>query len=93
MKINGQGPVNFWARVLDNYRQPKNAKGESSAAKADILQLSPEGRFIKEIKALALRDEGVRVELVEAIRARIESGDYHISVSDLADAILKEMGK
>jgi flagellar biosynthesis anti-sigma factor FlgM len=93
LKINGQGPVEFWARVLENYRQPANAKEEGDVTKADILQLSSEGRFIQEIKAIAARDDTIRVKLVETIRARIASGDYDIAVSDLADAILKELGR
>lgn len=93
MKINGQGPVNFWSRILETYRRPVNEKEKGAPAKEDTLQLSPEGQFIQEIKALANRDNFIRVEVVEAIRTRLETGNYNVPAADLAEAILKEMGR
>jgi len=93
LKINGQGPVNFWSRILETYCQPVNDKGKGTPAKEDTLQLSAEGQFFQEIKALAARDDFIRVELVEAIRNRLESRTYSVRVTELAEAILKEMGR
>ncbi|MBC7326045.1 MAG: flagellar biosynthesis anti-sigma factor FlgM [Moorella sp. (in: Bacteria)] len=90
MKITGQQPVT-WNRITEVYRQYTAAKDKYPQA-TDSLQISPEGRLLLELKALAAGLEGSSEARVEAIRARLAAGTYSIPVEDVAAALLKEIG-
>ncbi|APC07863.1 flagellar biosynthesis anti-sigma factor FlgM [Neomoorella thermoacetica] len=96
MKITGEGPVS-WNRVRAAYQQAARVKGNGRPAEArreeDYVQLSPDTRFINVLKTRLAGEEDIRSTRVEAIRARLAAGTYNVPAADVADAILKEMGR
>lgn len=96
MKITGEGQLS-WDRVRAAYQQAAGVKGNDRPAKArqeeDTVQLSPDSRFINELKMRLAGEEDIRPARVEAIRARLAAGTYSVPAVDVADAIMKEMGR
>ncbi|MGI9862432.1 flagellar biosynthesis anti-sigma factor FlgM [Moorella naiadis] len=96
MQITGQGPVS-WNRVRAAYQQDAGIKGKVQPAQArpeeDIIQLSFDSRFIRELKTHLAGGDDTRSARVEAIRARLAAGTYNIPAGEVAAAILKEMGR
>ena len=70
------------------------AVNHSADAKTDTVSVSERGNTIKELTARAKDLPDVRQERIEALRERIQTGDYQPDAGDIADAILKdEAGK
>ncbi|MDK2820342.1 MAG: negative regulator of flagellin synthesis FlgM [Clostridia bacterium] len=94
MKITGQGPVN-WKRAVDAYNNSNKDKNKVPLKK-DSFQISSDIRFLEkikdELKAQVQNDVGLRNDRIESIRSRIENGTYKVSMADVADAIMKELG-
>ncbi|WP_338834389.1 hypothetical protein MHLNE_07330 [Moorella humiferrea] len=96
MKITGQGPVS-WNQVRAAYQKGTGVKESGRQGQTrreeDIVQLSPESRLINDLKMRLAGVEDIRPAWVEAIRAAIAAGTYKVSLEDVADAILKEIGR
>ncbi|MEW8959044.1 MAG: flagellar biosynthesis anti-sigma factor FlgM [Moorella sp. (in: firmicutes)] len=99
MKITGQGqgPA-YWNRVGAAYRQGAAVREEKEGParphrEADSVQLSAVSKLIGDLKARLVQGEEIRLDRVEAIRAAVATGTYEVPLEDLADAILKEMGR
>jgi negative regulator of flagellin synthesis FlgM len=59
----------------------------------DSVQLSAASRLINDLKTRLAGADDIRSARVEAIRAAVAEGTYKVPVEDVADAILKEMGR
>ena len=90
--LKGQGP----------YDQAKIEKAEADKAKerrdkaaspetgGDRISLSDEAKLRTEALAEASRAPGVRREKVEAIKAKIQAGEYEIDKRKIAETMVKE---
>lgn len=101
MKITGQGPVS-WNKVREAYQQaagirdkdkPAPTRPATTGAGEDVIQLSSDSRFIRELKTHLAGGDETRSARVEAIRARLAAGTYNVPAGEVAAAILKEMGR
>ena len=96
-KINANGINNYdsigAAREADASRAGRNSsaaiENKSAVRSEDKIQLSGEaakiGKLVETIKDLP----DVRQEKVDALREKIEAGEYNPSSVDIADAMLK----
>ncbi len=63
---------------------------ERSGGPLDRVQISERGREIRRARVLALTAPDVREDLVEAILAQIERGDYRVSGADVVPKLIRE---
>jgi flagellar biosynthesis anti-sigma factor FlgM len=68
--------------------------GSPSSERRDVSskhggEAHPDADLIAEVKALILNMPEVREEVVAELRDRIERGEYHVSASDIAEAMVR----
>ena len=92
MKIHGHS---WWQRLqgvfLKRWDRGETRPSGRSFILRDKTQLSPEAQLLLKAKKHLSSVEDIRWDKVEAIRQALKEGDYHISVEELAEALLKEM--
>lgn len=96
-KINGIGETEATraarrVEVESERAERKSTAGQTTAAPpprvSDEVVLSERAEAVKRLAERAADAPDVRGERVEALRAKIESGDYNPSSDTIADAIL-----
>lgn len=65
----------------------------SASPKADQLTLSPEAQLLQAATDRAIADPGIRQEIVERMRALLDSGAIGNDAGRLADAIIDDVLK
>jgi len=95
VRISGE----YTRLIVKNYvNDNKVTKGTKSDYRkdnehADTVQISKEARDILLVKEGLEKTEKSREERMAEIKARIDSGKYNVSSEDIADAILKRLGR
>ena len=78
------------------YNKNKNLAAQDKKRvdkKCDTLEISEEGREIAEYVKMARDMPEVRVQKVEDIKRKLQSGNYNVSPEDLASRILEAISK
>jgi len=75
------------ARPLAPAQQPA---AQSVAAAGDALSVSGSAQFLAVARAELAKVPDIRTEKVEAIRARLETDDYHPDGDAVADGLVRE---
>lgn len=83
-----------YSATLNKGQRAEQAGREQASAesepKGDRVSLSDEGRMRTEAYKEAMKAPEVRQDKVDAIKARIASGEYEIDSTKIAEGILKE---
>jgi negative regulator of flagellin synthesis FlgM len=65
------------------------AAGNSSATPATSVELSGRAKEIQQVRKLVENAPDVREDLVNALKAQIESGEYKVSGEEVADLMIR----
>ncbi|GFN24189.1 flagellar biosynthesis anti-sigma factor FlgM [Thermanaeromonas sp. C210] len=90
MKINGQSPINL-PLILEAYRRPARPEAKEPEVGCDRAEISPRARQLQELVRLISELPAVRADKVEELRAKISSGNYRVSLEDLAESLWREL--
>ncbi len=71
----------------DNESAARNQVGQGEAG-ADRVTISPLYRQINQISSIIREDEASRQSRVQELKAKVESGEYNVSSSDVAQSII-----
>lgn len=69
--------------------QKTSAAAGSAESQAAEVQISPSTQEVERIKQLIQQLPDVREERVQALKAQVENGTYHVSGEDIADLMLR----
>ena len=72
------------AAAVDNYKVNSTSKG-SGATGGSTYQVSDQARELSHLAKLAREAPDVRQDRVDAVRAKIDSGEYKVDLEKLAD--------
>lgn len=99
MKINGSG-LERYQSVVSSLKAGEAGKGKApgraAAANTDKVTISGDAARRAEVSRAASGiaaevDAGVGAERIEALRASVQNGSYHVAAEDIADAILERV--
>jgi len=93
MKVSGNsggvGPLSGVTGGKPASAQP-TASGPSPVMPGDALSVSGSAQFLAVARAELAKVPDIRTEKVEAIRARLETDDYHPDGDAVADGLVRE---
>lgn len=79
------------AQLLATARtEPRAQSPAGDKPKVDEVTLSPEGRELQALQRRLAETPDVRREKVEALRAAIEKGEYHVSAEKIAERMIEQ---
>lgn len=79
------------AQLLATARtEPRTQQPVEGKSKVDEVTLSPEGRELQALQRRLAETPDVRREKIEALRAAIAKGEYHVSAEKIAERIIAE---
>ncbi len=91
MKINGISGID----PVRAYNQAKKNKEEiikdDVAPQSDSLEISREAKEMQFFKDALARMPGVREDMVQSLKQKIETGSYQPDVAKIADGMLEEI--
>ena len=94
---NDIGQLNPYQARLDkaqgaeqSARSAKHGSHAEGSRAGDKVTFSPEAKLLVEANNAATSAEDVRLSRVDAIKAKIESGEYHVDSRQLASRLLQE---
>ena len=96
MNISNNPNVHRLTRIYQTDNESKEgsrvkpAQGSERPNAGDSVSLSTEGKFLSAIGQRLAETPDVRREKVEELRRLIAEGKYHVSGTDIADAMLRE---
>lgn len=93
VNLNGTGYVqNTDVARVDNVREKGTPVGRTTTnnLQSDEVKLSGRGEEIRRLVAQANELSGVRASRVARLREMIHSGEYKVSSTDIADAIIRD---
>lgn len=94
MKVSAKDPNPNILAYVQNLRNQKNdaPTGEAArdTAKRDTVNISTQGRDIRQAVKIAKSAPDVREDKITAIRARIENGTYEIESEKIAAKMIVE---
>jgi len=96
MKIkNTLDPLAQYGAKMDKATGARAMRGDSgktasTPAKGDTISLSPEAKLYTEAYTGAMNAPEVRRAKVDAIKARVDSGEYQIDTEKIAAKLLQE---
>ncbi len=68
----------------------ENAEVASSkGAAADTVALSPESKEVQQMRQIIKDTPAVRADKVAALKEQVESGEYQVAATDIADKMLE----
>jgi len=70
-------------------KRAKPGSAKMATGKRDAFTLSVQAEDYQQVKNVLTGIPDVRSDLVNAIRERVQSGQYNVSASDVADKILQ----
>jgi len=89
VKIYGAGGIDP-VRAYTQVKRKKEETMKDVAPQSDSLEISPEAKEIQSFKNALAGLSGVREELVESLKQRIEYGSYKPDAGKIADGMLEE---
>ena len=96
MKIkNTLDPLAQYSAKMDKSTGVRAVRGDtdktaSTTAKGDTISLSPEAKLYTEAYSGAMNAPEVRQAKVDAIKARVDAGEYQIDTQKIAAKLLQE---
>ena len=89
-------PIDGLLSVYGKNRIDASSRVKSTAgiqgSKRDQLELSDTARVLQVANQALKNTPDIRIDKVEALRKKIESGQYQVPASQIAEAILREYG-
>lgn len=100
MKINGEGTT-YWQRVRGAYQEFRASRSDvgqreginGAQRQDDSIELSAAAKLAAAMKTQLTEINEARTAKVEALKAAVATGTYSVPLEDVADALLKEMGR
>jgi flagellar biosynthesis anti-sigma factor FlgM len=77
-------------RAAGGTARAEKERGASARSEGDSLRLSREASLLAAARNTAMREEDVRLERVEELKARVESGTYVVDNFKTAAGLLRE---
>ncbi len=93
MRINSTGSVHASVNVGQSppVQPPRSGQESAPAHRRDGVELSNDLKRMRRAQAAASEAPDVRAERVAEIKARIQSGAYHVDTDALAQKLLDHM--
>ena len=98
MKIQGSDPriirdnrVKEAKEEASSSRKRSTTSGSEGAGGSEKVLLSDEAKDIHKAREVIASDPEIRMDKVAEIKAKIESGDYHVDSKEIADKMLKDI--
>jgi len=91
--LNNQGITSYRPRAdRTEDAAPKGAKGKEarSEGEGDTIRLSHEAKLRTSARSVAMQADDMRQERVDALKAQVADGTYHIDNGKIAEKLLQE---
>lgn len=86
------GKVNkYYKTQVNNTKSNAKTSKSSNVAKKDSVEFSTELNSINDLKKKMETTEDVRIDKVEAVKERIDSGEYKVDSEKVAEKIIDEL--
>lgn len=85
--------IEAYTQVQQIYKAQKTGRGAAAGATSsakDQLQISDRGKDIQTAKAAVAATPDIREDLIASVKARVESGAYHVDNGSFAAKLLEK---